>query len=183
MNHQQVRDDATNRAKAILEHNDKIVILDSETTGLYGEIIELAIIDLEGNVLFNSLFYPKSEIEPGALAVHGITKEMLEGQPTWPDKWPEIESILYAARLVLIYNADFDIARISTTNRVHRIEERVTYRPECLMELYARWYGDWNSYHRSYRWQKLGGGHSALEDCQAALRKLQQMAGVLNGHS
>lgn len=183
MNHQQVRDDAANRAKAMLDHHDKILILDSETTGLYGEIIELAIIDLEGNVLFNSRFYPKSEIEPGASAVHGITREMLEGEPTWPDLWPEIEAILYAARLVLIYNADFDIARISTTNMVHRLEERFPYRAECLMELYARWYGEWNAYRRSYRWQKLGGGHSALEDCQAALRKLQQMAGVLNGHS
>jgi DNA polymerase III subunit epsilon len=183
VDHQKVQEDATNRAKAILESHDKIVILDSETTGLYGEIIELAIIDLEENALFNSRFCPKNKIEPGATAVHGITNEMLADEPTWADKWPEIESILYAARLVLIYNADFDIARISTTNIAWRIQERFPYRAECLMDLYARWYGEWNSYHRSYRWQKLGGGHSALEDCQAALRKLQQMAGVLNGHS
>ena len=177
MNHAQVFADVTNRAKEILDYREEIVILDSETTSLYGEIIELAIIDLDGNVLFNSRFNPILTIEPGATRVHGLTNEMLVGEPTWSLMWPEIAAILYAARLVLIYNADFDITRISITNITHQIEPRVpSFRAECLMELYARWVGEWNSHYRSYRWQKLNGGHSALEDCQAALRVLKHMA-------
>ena len=45
---------------------ERAVILDCETTGLNGEIIELAIIDMSGNVLFNQRFRPMTEIEMSA---------------------------------------------------------------------------------------------------------------------
>lgn len=44
------------------------------------------------------------------------------------------------------------------------------------MERYAEYYGDWNDYHESYRWQPLNGGHRALGDAQAALKRLHKMA-------
>jgi hypothetical protein len=46
----------------------------------------------------------------------------------------------------------------------------------CLMTLYAAYVGDWSDYWESYRWQPLNGGHRALEDCQAALGVLREMA-------
>jgi DNA polymerase-3 subunit epsilon len=42
---------------------------------------------------------------------------------------------------------------------------------------YAEWFGEWNSYHQSFRWQKLqGGDHSALGDCFATLELIKRMA-------
>jgi hypothetical protein len=35
-----------------------------------------------------------------------------------------------------------------------------------------------DTYHQSYKWQPLGGGHSALDDCRAALATLREMAQV-----
>jgi DNA polymerase-3 subunit epsilon len=48
----------------------------------------------------------------------------------------------------------------------------------CAMQRYAEWYGEWNDYFGSFRWQRLeGGDHSALGDCRATLELIRKMAG------
>ena len=59
---------------------------------------------------------------------------------------------------------------------------------DCIMDLYARWYGEWNSYYGSYTWKALGGAgkalgvkpqkpaHRALSDAKMALGVLQALA-------
>ena len=53
----------------------KAICLDTETTGLGSDaqIIEIAITDLNKNILFNQRIKPTTDIEHGALSVHGIT--------------------------------------------------------------------------------------------------------------
>lgn len=152
-------------AGAILETNTA-VILDSETTSFQGEIIELAIISLSGDVLFYSRFNPLSDIDPGATAVHGITAEMLTGCPSWGDRWQEIANLLQGKR-VLIYNAKFDIARLRHTCLLHNVEPFITLEVSCLMERWTQYTG---------KRQALGGDHTAVGDCLASLEKLQEMA-------
>jgi DNA polymerase-3 subunit epsilon len=59
------------------------------------------------------------------------------------------------------------------------------------MEAYAEWYGDWNSYHGSYTYQKLTnaarrfgvtteGAHSALADCLMTLAVIKAMTDQKN---
>lgn len=154
----------------------EILILDSETTDLYGEIIDLAIIDLAGEVRYNRRFKPLSEIAPGAQAVHGLSAEMLAGEPLFADEYPAIRAVLDAAKLVLIYNAEFDTTCLRKTCRLHECEP-VAIEAECLMLWYAQYCGEWNHRYRNYRWQKLpGGDHTALADCRAALAVLKEMA-------
>jgi len=51
----------------------------------------------------------------------------------------------------------------------------ITWR--CVMLGYAEYVGEWNEHHQSYRWQRLpSAGHRALDDCQATLRVLCEMA-------
>lgn len=153
----------------------EIVILDSETTDLYGEIIDLAIINLHGDVLYDSRFKTKQEIAPGAQAVHGLSAEMLAGEPVFADEYPAIRAVLEAARLVLIYNAEYDVTCLRKTCTLHGCEP-VAFEAECLMLWYAQFVNEWNHRRGSYRWQKLGGEHNALGDCRAALATLKEMA-------
>ena len=71
------RQNAIFEARAILE--DHPLYLDTETTGLHNsaEVIELGIVDDDGNVLFDELVRPRGKIDPAAGRVHGITQEML----------------------------------------------------------------------------------------------------------
>ena len=57
------------QCKHVIDNPGKYLFLDTETTGLYGEIIELSIVGIDGNVLFDKLLRPKCRIEEGAMAV------------------------------------------------------------------------------------------------------------------
>lgn len=76
-------------------------MLDTETTGLRGVIIEVAVIDAyDGRVLLDTLVHPEGlGVEPGARAVHGIPDVELADAPTWeqvlPTSWPRSGSAAF----------------------------------------------------------------------------------------
>src|SRR5699024_1349561 len=110
------------------------VILDTETTDLDGEIIEIAIIDAAtGHTRLNTLVDPGTPIAPEATAVHGITDEMVHGAPRWPQLWPRLAPLLHKGT-VLAWNAPFDRGRIHHECVRHGIPTpRARWR--CLMRL------------------------------------------------
>lgn len=202
------------RARAIALAQEHVrqdpLFLDTETTGLsdMDEICEIAIVDVAGNVLINSLVKPTRLIAAPTSQIHGITNEMVAAAPTFKDLLPELERIL-RGREVLIYNRDFDMTKIGQSARAngcgfadgeawywsHPTGEQA---PEgypiyhsawhCAMNLYAMYYGDWNDYHESYRWQRLTsaalqcgidlplGAHRALADAEICRRVVLHMA-------
>jgi DNA polymerase-3 subunit epsilon len=93
------------------------VILDTETTGLEPElghrIIEIGCIEVVNRRRTGRVFHrylrPDREIDPGALQVHGITAEFLQGQPRFADVAAEWLEFVRGAELV-IHNAPFDVA-------------------------------------------------------------------------
>src|SRR5690606_31131536 len=125
-----------------------VVILDTETTGLYeAEIVEIAVIDTSGNVLLNTLVKPKNGIPEEVTAIHGITNEMVAGALTWPEVWEQLYSIL-SGKKVLIYNSDFDIRLMKESfypwedelgwERVDKLIELIDeLDTDCVMKIYA----------------------------------------------
>ena len=93
------------------------VILDTETTGLEPElghrIIEIGCIEVVSRRRTGRVFHrylcPDRDIDPGALQVHGITLEFLQGQPRFADVAHEWLEFVRDAELV-IHNAPFDVA-------------------------------------------------------------------------
>ena len=166
MNLQTVRNDAIKMAQALLEQ--KPIYLDTETTGLEqsDEIVELAIVDFDGRVLFDSLVRPKNSIPAGATRVHRITDLMVKNAPTWSEVWLQISAIL-AGRVTAIYNAEFDIRLMKQTAQKNSILWNPPYQANsCIMELYARYFGAWDEYHKSFTWQSL---EKAAGHCKIAL--------------
>jgi len=93
------------------------VVLDTETTGLEPglghRIIEIGCIEVvnrrrTGRRLHRYLC-PDRAIDSGALQVHGITAEFLQGQPRFADIADELRAFIAGAELI-IHNAAFDIA-------------------------------------------------------------------------
>jgi DNA polymerase-3 subunit epsilon len=70
--------------RSVSQRKSEYIILDVKTTGLDGdsEIVEIAIIDLDENPLFETLIKPVSLIPEEATAIHGITNEMVENAPS-----------------------------------------------------------------------------------------------------
>lgn len=144
------------------------VYLDTETTGLSAksgdEIVEIAIIAEDGQVLINSLVNPKRPIPLSASNIHGITDAMVASSPTLEVLWSDIRDAI-GGNEVIIYNARYDTEffpnKLSNASRVR-----------CAMLEYASRMG-------SRRWFKLsdaaehvghvwlGEAHRALADAQA----------------
>lgn len=164
-------------AKEILDQ-DNWTILDTETTGLGdAEIIEIAIIDHQARTLLNTLVKPTILIPAEATAIHGISDEMIQNAPSFPDVFTQLCDVL-EDKQVLIYNADFDIGILHYCRKLHKLDEQLNLdeRSHCIMEWFSQWCGNYSSYWENYRWQPLNGGHRALGDCKAALECIQAMA-------
>jgi DNA polymerase III subunit epsilon len=93
------------------------IVLDTETTGLEPEldhrVIEVGCVELVNRRLTGRTFHrylnPERDIDDGALAVHGISRSELDGQPRFADVAEELMAFLTGAELV-IHNAAFDVS-------------------------------------------------------------------------
>lgn len=93
------------------------VVLDVETTGLSFErdqIVELSLLTYEGGVCSGDphryRFRPNvAEMSQDAENIHHITSEMLEDEPTFQQRAPEIRLVLGSATCLMGYNIRFDI--------------------------------------------------------------------------
>lgn len=164
------------------------VILDTETTGLdsSAEIVEISIIEESGRVLLDTLVKPIKPIPAEATAIHGITNDMVATAPSWADIHERVAEIVTSKPLV-IYNADYDLRLMAQTASQYGLTPIET-EAGCAMLTYAKFYGDWNDYKGSYRWQRLtnaaaqqgvvidGQAHRALADVKMTLGVIKAMA-------
>jgi DNA polymerase-3 subunit epsilon len=96
------------------------IILDTETTGLDPvkghRIIEIGCLELVNRRLTGKVFHyylnPERDIDTGAVAVHGITKEFLANKPKFNEILPNFLEFVTDAELV-IHNAPFDLGFIN----------------------------------------------------------------------
>lgn len=92
------------------------IFLDTETTGLEHKlghrIIEIACVEMSNRRLTNHHFHrylnPDREIDAGAQAVHGISRDFLQDKPRFGDIAAEFLDFVRGAELI-IHNAAFDI--------------------------------------------------------------------------
>ena len=97
------------------------IFLDTETTGLDyrsgHRIIEVACIEMVDRRLTNRHLHryinPERDIDAGALAVHGISREFLADKPKFGEIAAEFLDFVRGAELV-IHNAAFDIGFLDT---------------------------------------------------------------------
>jgi len=93
------------------------IVLDTETTGLEPElnhrVIEIGCVELVNRRRTGRTFHrylnPEREVDDGALAVHGMARTDLDGQPRFAEVAEELLRFLAGAELV-IHNAAFDVA-------------------------------------------------------------------------
>ena len=76
---------AAARARTILQGSP--LFFDTETTGLgsNAEIVEVGVVDAVGKTVLESLVRPRRRIPSDAIAVHGISNEMVRDAPTWAE--------------------------------------------------------------------------------------------------
>lgn len=158
------------------------VFLDTETTGFSAangdEVLEIALIDVAGNVLLNSLVRPIHKTEwPEAMEVNGITPEMVSSAPTLQELGEQIRTILQDRQLVA-YNMAFDLPFLwPVLDGAFEVGKH--FFPHCAMRRYSAVQGTWDQKKGDYkRWKQVdaaahvghqwdGEAHRALSDARA----------------
>jgi len=172
------------RSKCDIDKNlqYQTVYFDIETTGLdkKDEVIEIAIVDDSGKTLLDSLVKSKVDINPNALKIHGITKDMIADAPTLKDLEDEIVKLV-GNKCVVAYKISFEMRFL--TDRIRRSIAAES----CCMLKFAEFFGRLNNEPWPYQWQTLkfasryvkydwyGPHHRALSDALACRAVWQYM--------
>ena len=173
------------------------LVLDTETTGLThkSRIVEVAIIDKEGEVLLNTLVNPgRTPIQAAAAKIHGITRDDVRDKPTFTELWPQLSAILDAHDLVLTYNADFDFRLMQQSLEDEDAAQSLNKVPKgCIMKTYTNWWRLQGPENESTGYRSLNNAaeecrvrvqadiHRAVEDCEVARQVLVHMIENLPG--
>lgn len=157
------------------------IVIDTETTGLNAdtdELLQVSIIDSQGNTLFNSYIKPLfTENWDGAMAVNHITPEMVANAPNIIEVKQEINKIINSANVIVGYNILFDLEFLAAFG-IENSKATVI----DVMQDFADIYGEWSDKYGCNKWQKLTKcseyygydwgtdiAHDSLADCRATL--------------
>lgn len=141
------------------------VVLDTETTGLDGHVIEISVLTAGGEVLIDTLVQSEHKsLTEEARGIHGITEEDLADAPRWEKVWPELRRVV-TGKEVLAYNAQFDAERITETLQDHDIIGDLDgymgsafpwpHAVNCIMAPYIRARSRWDDEKERYDWISL----------------------------
>lgn len=172
--------------EAIAWPEDKIVVIDTETTGLdpeKDEVLSLAITDINGNNLFYELIKPqKRKRWPKATEVHGIKWVDVKDKEDLFNYEDILTPLFSPDNLIVGYNVWFDIEMLRASGATIRATNTFD-----VMEEYSSVYGKWSEWKQDRLYAKLTTcakhygykfiAHNALEDAKATafcFKKLKQ---------
>mgnify|MGYP003407801505 FL=1 len=168
-----------------------VLVLDTESTGLdySDQVVEIAIVDVRGQVLLDTRLRPTVPVGQGAQNIHGISAEQLINAPTWSDIAQQLCKIL-EGRKVIAFNSSFDSRLLQQTAKANADDYWAwNVDHECAMDLAALAFGATNRYgsislnsavdKAGIEWK--GEAHSALGDALTTLALIKTIAGHGNG--
>ena len=159
----------------------KILVFDTETTGLSSEIdeiIQITILDGNGSTLFDSFIKPKYHKSwIAAEKINHISPELVKDAPTFDEVRKRIQECFDGARLIVGYNVNFDInfvekAGIIVSGQIldvmtafasYRADVDGTFLGRCSLKVCAKYFG--------YSFK----AHDASEDAHATLYCFNQL--------
>ena len=151
--------------------------LDVETTGIgvEDEIVEVAVLDEAGELLFQTLLRPVLDHSSLATEIHGITAEELATAPLLPEVAEQLAAVL-AGAVVVCHNAEFDTDAIQRACTLHGVPAPAWASVECTMAAAAERFrpGRRISLHDTMNAlgleSPLGRAHRAARDAECARR-------------
>ena len=167
------------------------ICIDIETTGFsttYDEILQIAIIDEEGNILMNEHLRPSVKTSwEEAQAINHISPEQISLVGRAPyEVSGELKNILTSAKCIVGYNTSFDLGFIKEFFGITIPGERIY----DVMYDFADIYGEYSEKYESFKFQSLdtctrffdyewpGKAHDALEDVKATMYCYKAMQNI-----
>ena len=167
-------------------HSPRHVVVDIETTGLSPRrghrIIEIGAIVVEDGCPteeFCSLIQIDRKIPREVQRIHGITDEMLAGQPGADEVLPQLRDFL-GDGVIVAHNARFDMGFLR--HEFERLSLPLRNRSVCTLQMSRRFYPHLPNHRLDTVYRHLFGGirtdiqrHRALDDARMAARIWMEM--------
>ena len=164
--------------------DENSVILDTETTGISQtcQLIEICILDFQGNVLLDERVKPSVKVSKGARDVHGIKDRHLKNCRSWPEVYKDYVEIT-SGKNIIVYNVAYDRRIIKQTCQAYGLTMK-RRKWHCLMLAFSELVG--RKRYGEFRWHKLSTAawvldvppndyaHSAIGDCKTTLAVAQE---------
>ena len=170
---------ASRRFGAVVGEADRIVVVDTETTGVFpsDRVVEVALVtlDLDGEVIdeFDTLIDPRRDVGP--TWIHGITASMLAGAPTFEDVCGQLAVRLHGA-VVAAHNLPFDARMLASEYERVGVAVQLQAGMDTLALTGARLADACSAYGVG-----LNGAHAALADARATAHLLVALADRCDG--
>ncbi len=187
MNKQTAKKEAVKWAQALVSGGG-FRVLDFETTdiGAGAEIVQVAVINQDGETVLDTLVKPQGRISSGAQGVHGISAEDVKDAPPFPEVYVQMTAAL-AGEIVVAYNVKFEQNILKGVCKRHSLPAIKPREWTCAMQTYAKFWGA-PGRRGTFRWQKLTeacyqqkitveNAHNALGDVLMTLKLIEKMAG------
>ena len=168
--------------------------VDTETTGLNpgsDEILQLSIVDENGNEVFNDYFCPSYHLSwDEAEKINHITREMVAGKPTIKERLSEINAIFAKCDVIIAFNAGFDLSFLKAAGIEIPKSTKVIDVQQMYMGI-AALRGEWDWEHNRSKWRSLkecaefcgyewqGAAHDSLADAKAAMACYFKLAEII----
>lgn len=165
-------------ALELYEFNERSLIIDTETVGSGAEVevVEVALGDSAGRIVYHTLVRPVYNRLPRATKEQRFGPEEFEGAPYWEEVWASLAPLL-DNRLLIAYNAAFDQRALSAMRARHR--QAPTERGwRCAMQLLKRAAGTKKNLTLAEACALYGleaGNHRADKDVLATCRLLRAL--------
>lgn len=161
------------------EFNPRALIIDTETVGSGSsvEVVEVALCDFDGRVIFDTLVRPVYNPPPRSTPTQRFDRDEFEHAPDWADVWPRVAE-LAEGKLLVAYNAAFDRRALAATCARDRLATDAGRGWRCAMQLAKRVLGAKKNLLLSEACTRLGlagGTHRAAEDVLATHRLLRRL--------
>lgn len=156
----------------------KPVFLDIET--MWGHVVELALVNHDGQTIFHSIVCPSQIIGSYQLQQKGIEYSEIINSPSWTEVLNEVSPLL-RNRHVVIHNSDYDLQFIP-------LEISNTFTSHCSMKRFGPYAGHYRYKYGTYPYISLEqiastfnwkyedpGPHRAIPDCLMARQLWQWM--------
>lgn len=174
-------------AQALLDADPLFIDTETTGTGSDDQVIEIAVIDVNGQVLLDTRLRPSVEIHPEAQNVHNISSDALVDAPTWPSIAPGLRSLL-EGRQVVAFNSPFD-SRLLQQTAIAFGDDYSDWNitEHCAMAIAAQAYGARNRHgsislfeaRMEARIHHQGPAHNAAADALTALAVVKSIAAYL----
>ena len=160
------------------EFNDRSLIIDTETAGKGAEveIVEIALGNCMGEIIFHSLVRPTFNRLPRSTTKQRFDKSEFDSAPHWDEVWERLAPLV-EHKLLIAYNASFD-CRAMAAERARLRQSSPERGWRCAMQLVKRVVGTKKNLTLAEACKRYGleaGNHRADRDVLATWRLLKSL--------